>query len=305
MFLAMLAWLLRQSHRRGVVPPKVHRIAQDNVTRRQGVPVRVPRFEFDDFPGADRQLGLTPKSAGHTYGRGSRRAEAELRAAGALPTVAPSTSTGDAVLFVSGAGAELATCLAEAIAAAHDLGRETWILGCDPGSAAALAADQVIVDAPTLANVLVLCASGAVSGVVLQFAGDLACALARGLAGTGVPVLGTSAEAMARCLELARPARADDASFAKIGIDVVADGTDAVLGGVLAYVEPVGVHSADSAAILPPQDLADAVLRDAEAQAKKLALALGIRGAMSVQFAVRGQEVHVLEVTGKDEPAIM
>ena len=243
---------------------------------------RTPWFEFDKFPGADRRLGRVPKSAGHVY---SRRAT-------------PARRTEDAVLFVGSPDAGMAACLAEAIAAAHDMGRQTWIMGCDPGSAAALAADALIVDTACVDSVLALLASKAVSGVVLQFAGDAAGALAKDLAAAGVPILGTSASAMVRCVELARSAQADDASFAKIDVDVVADGTDAFVGGVIAYVEHVGVHSADSAAILPPQDLPDATLRAAEAKAKELALALGIRGAMCVQFAVRGDEVHVVEVTG-------
>ena len=261
--------------------------------------VRVPRFELDKYPGANRTLGWTAKNAGHAYGRGRSRAEAEQRAAGSLRTEAAPPSAGGAVLFVGGPGTELAACLAEAIVAARALGKETWLLACDPGSAAALAADQIIVEPATLENVSFLCAGKAVSGVVLQFAGESALALARGLASAGVPILGTSAEAMERAALLARPVQDEAASFDKIDVDVVADGTEAVLGGVLAYVEHVGVHSGDSAALLPPQDLPEAALRSAEAEAKKLALTLGIRGAMSVQFAVRGERVHVIEVTAR------
>jgi len=266
---------------------------------RDDVLVRVPRFELDRYPGANRQLGWTARNAGHTYGRGKSRIEAEQRAAGSLRTGSVPASAGGAVLFVGGPGADLATCLAEAIATARALGKETWLLGCDPGSAAALAADHVFVEPATLENVSFLCASKAVAGVVLQFAGESALALATSLASAGLPLLGTSAEAMQRAALLASPVRDEAASFDKIDVDVVADGTEAVLGGVIAYVERVGVHSGDSAAILPPQELPESALRAAEAEAKKLALTLGIRGAMSVQFAVRGEQVQTIEVTAR------
>lgn len=265
---------------------------------REDVLVRSPRFELDAFPGADRRLGRTPKSAGHTFGRGSSRTEAEQRAAGLLPAAPPPSGAGGAVLLVAGPGAVLATCLAEAVACARSLGHETWIVGCDPGSAAAVAAHQVIVAAPTEASILALWASQRVSGVMLQFAGDGSAALAKGLEAAGVRLLGTPAAAMVHAFELGTP-QSQAASFEKIDIDLVADGTQVFVGGVLAYVEHVGVHPGDSAAIVPPQDLPEATLHAAEAKAKELALELGVRGAASVQFAVRGEEIRVLEVSAR------
>ncbi len=82
----------------------------------------------------------------------------------------------------------------------------------------------------------------------------------------------------------------------ELDLDLVADGRQAVVGGVLQHIEEAGIHSGDSAAILPPQNVPDPLLDEMREIARRLALRLGVVGLMNVQFAVHEGRVYVLEV---------
>jgi carbamoyl-phosphate synthase large subunit len=82
----------------------------------------------------------------------------------------------------------------------------------------------------------------------------------------------------------------------EVDVDCVADGERAVIGGVLQHVEEAGVHSGDSTMVLPPHTLPRGVLAEIRDATGRLALELGVKGLMNVQFAVRGGEVYVIEV---------
>jgi carbamoyl-phosphate synthase large subunit len=82
----------------------------------------------------------------------------------------------------------------------------------------------------------------------------------------------------------------------EVDVDCVADGRRAIIGGVMQHVEAAGVHSGDSTSILPPHSLDADVVAEIEAEARALALELGVVGLMNVQFAVKDRQVYVLEV---------
>ena len=83
----------------------------------------------------------------------------------------------------------------------------------------------------------------------------------------------------------------------ELDVDVVADRDGAVVvAGIMEHVEPAGIHSGDSACALPPYSLGADVVAEVARQARLLARELGVIGLMNVQFAVRGDKVHVLEV---------
>ena len=84
----------------------------------------------------------------------------------------------------------------------------------------------------------------------------------------------------------------------EIDVDVVADGIDQVIGGVMEHIEEAGVHSGDSACSLPPFSLPPETIEAVKAQARALAKELGVRGLMNVQFAVPrdGRGIFILEV---------
>ncbi len=82
----------------------------------------------------------------------------------------------------------------------------------------------------------------------------------------------------------------------EVDVDGLCDGRDFVIGGVMEHIERAGVHSGDSACVIPPHSLSPAVVRDIERQTRALALALNVRGLINIQYAVKGKEVYILEV---------
>ncbi len=82
----------------------------------------------------------------------------------------------------------------------------------------------------------------------------------------------------------------------EVDVDAISDGTDVVVTGVMQHIEEAGVHSGDSACAIPPHSLSDAVVAEIERQTTALAQALKVRGLMNVQFAVKGDDVYLIEV---------
>ena len=84
----------------------------------------------------------------------------------------------------------------------------------------------------------------------------------------------------------------------EVDVDVVCDGIDVVIGGVMEHIEEAGIHSGDSACCLPPYSLSPQVVDTIKAQARALAIELGVKGLMNVQFAVPrdGRGIFILEV---------
>ncbi len=79
-------------------------------------------------------------------------------------------------------------------------------------------------------------------------------------------------------------------------VDVLCDGEQVVIAGVMQHIEEAGVHSGDSACTLPPYSLPADIIAEMERQGEALALSLGVRGLMNVQFAVKDGEVYLIEV---------
>ena len=73
----------------------------------------------------------------------------------------------------------------------------------------------------------------------------------------------------------------------EVDVDAVCDGVETRIAGIMQHIEEAGVHSGDSACVLPPHTLPRAVQEEMAAQTHRLAMALGVRGLMNVQFAVR------------------
>jgi carbamoyl-phosphate synthase large subunit len=82
----------------------------------------------------------------------------------------------------------------------------------------------------------------------------------------------------------------------EVDVDCLCDGTDTFIAGVMEHIEEAGIHSGDSACSLPPYSLTDATVAELGEQARKLALALEVKGLMNVQFAIKDDEIYILEV---------
>ena len=84
-------------------------------------------------------------------------------------------------------------------------------------------------------------------------------------------------------------------SAIEVDVDAVFDGDDIYIGGIMEHVEEAGVHSGDSACVVPPPTLSDHVIEQILSDTLKLAKALGVCGLLNIQFAIRGDDVWVLE----------
>ena len=86
----------------------------------------------------------------------------------------------------------------------------------------------------------------------------------------------------------------DDAT--ELDVDAICDGHLVVIGGIMEHIEEAGVHSGDSACSLPPVSISAPVLAEIERQTKLLAMELEVCGVINIQFAVKDEEVYILEV---------
>jgi carbamoyl-phosphate synthase large subunit len=98
-------------------------------------------------------------------------------------------------------------------------------------------------------------------------------------AGAGLPIL------LDRFLEEAK----------EVDVDAVCDGKDVFIGGIMEHIEEAGIHSGDSACVLPPFSLPPQVLADLEKYTRRLALELKVKGLLNIQYAVKDDTVYVLE----------
>jgi carbamoyl-phosphate synthase large subunit len=81
----------------------------------------------------------------------------------------------------------------------------------------------------------------------------------------------------------------------EVDVDVVFDGNEMLLGGIMEHVEQAGVHSGDSACVVPAPTLSSHVRARIEDYAERLARGLEVRGLLNIQYATRGEELYVLE----------
>ncbi len=274
-----------------------------------------------------------------------------------------------------GQGIEFDYCCVHAAFGLAEAGFETIMINCNPETVSTDpdTSDRLYFEPLTAEDVLEICrveaSRGELVGVIVQLGGQTPLKLSHALEKAGIPILGTSPDAidlaedrerfqqLLHRLDLKQPANAicrdagdaiekaealgfplvirpsyvlggramrivrsaeevqsfmTDAARAsdlgpilidrylqdavEVDVDVLADGRTVVVAGVMEHVEEAGVHSGDSACSLPPYSLPPETVREIERQAEALARALGVRGLMNVQMAVKDGEVFILEV---------
>jgi carbamoyl-phosphate synthase large subunit len=274
-----------------------------------------------------------------------------------------------------GQGIEFDYCCCHACFALEEAGYETIMINCNPETVSTDydTSDRLYFEPLTAEDVLEILhveqQNGTLVGVIVQFGGQTPLKLAQALSDAGIPILGTSPDAIdlaedrerfaalvnklglkqpengiARSREeavavaarigypvLTRPSyvlggRAmeivdDQAQLEnyietavqvsgdspvlidrylrdaiEVDVDALCDGTDVVVAGVLQHIEEAGVHSGDSACSIPPYSLSAEIVAEIERQTDALARALEVRGLMNIQFAVKGDEVYLIEV---------
>ena len=270
-----------------------------------------------------------------------------------------------------GQGIEFDYCCVRAAMTFRELGYRTVMVNSNPETVSTDfdISDALYFEPLTLEDVLEIVEVEQPIGVVVQLGGQTPLRLARGLEQAGVPILGTSPEAIDRAEDrgrfeaitrdlgvtqppngvahsveeavavaarvgypvLVRPSyvlggRAmeivyDDASLrsyfvraARVApehpvlidsfledafeadVDAIADGTRCVIGGVMQHIEDAGIHSGDSACVLPPYLIADQQVEEMRHYTRAFAERLGVVGLLNVQFAIKNGVVYVLEV---------
>lgn len=81
----------------------------------------------------------------------------------------------------------------------------------------------------------------------------------------------------------------------ELDVDAICDGKDVLIGGIMEHIEEAGIHSGDSACVIPSFSLKKDILDDIKRQTAKLALALKVKGLINVQFAVQNDQIYVIE----------
>ena len=269
-----------------------------------------------------------------------------------------------------GQGIEFDYCCVHAAFALRDAGYETMMLNCNPETVSTDydTSDRLYFEPLTFEDVMNVVERERPVGVVVQLGGQTPLKLAQALAHAGVPILGTSPDAIDRAEDrerfgdvladlalphppngiarsiaearaiaesigypvLVRPSyvlggrameivyeesslegymtSAADVSPAhpvlvdrflegaiEVDCDAVFDGEELYVGGVLEHIEEAGIHSGDSACVLPPFTLGEDQVAEVIAYTDAIARALGVRGLINIQFAVKDESVFVLE----------
>src|SRR5690606_1733804 len=81
----------------------------------------------------------------------------------------------------------------------------------------------------------------------------------------------------------------------EIDVDCISDGETSVVGAIMQHIEQAGIHSGDSACVIPAFSLSEKIKAEIDRAAKDLARELEVRGLMNIQFAVKDEELYVIE----------
>ncbi len=266
-----------------------------------------------------------------------------------------------------GQGIEFDYCCVHAAMTVRESGRDAVIVNCNPETVSTDydTSDRLYFEPLTLEDVLGVLDVEQPEGVIVQFGGQTPLKLAAGLVEAGVPLLGTSVdaidlaedrgrfgqlldrlgyqappyatansveEALAKAQEvgfplLVRPSyvlggrameivyssegladylrrEAGDATIfldrflenaVEVDVDALCDGHEVWIGGIMQHVEEAGVHSGDSACVLPPHSLGEEMLEQIRAATRDIALGIGVVGLMNAQFAIHEGRLYVIE----------
>lgn len=82
----------------------------------------------------------------------------------------------------------------------------------------------------------------------------------------------------------------------ELDVDAICDGDEVYIGSIMQHIEEAGIHSGDSACVLPTISISDELIKTVEQQTKTIALGLGVRGLLNIQYAIHKNQVYLIEV---------
>ena len=82
----------------------------------------------------------------------------------------------------------------------------------------------------------------------------------------------------------------------EVDVDAISDGKDTFVAGIMEHIENAGIHSGDSACVLPPTTISETIIEQIKEDTCRIAKALGVIGLLNIQFAIRGPKIYILEV---------
>ena len=82
----------------------------------------------------------------------------------------------------------------------------------------------------------------------------------------------------------------------EVDVDAICDGDDIYIGAIMEHVEEAGIHSGDSACIIPPITISSQLMEEIKETTKSLAFELNVIGLLNIQYAIKGTELYVIEV---------
>src|SRR5207253_233028 len=184
-----------------------------------------------------------------------------------------------------GQGVEFDYCCVRAGLAFRELGFKTIMINSNPETVSTDfdISDKLYFEPLTLEDVLEIVRLEQPKGVVVQLGGQTPLKLAKGLEAAGIPILGTTPDA----IDIAEDRRR---------VEALADGRRCVIGGVMQHIEEAGIHSGDSACVLPPYLIDEPAVEEMRRHTRSFAQALGVVGLINAQYAVKDGVVYVLEV---------
>ena len=84
-------------------------------------------------------------------------------------------------------------------------------------------------------------------------------------------------------------------SAVEVDVDAISDGKKVYIAGIMEHIEEAGIHSGDSACVIPPYTLKKEIIKEIEKQTTKLAIALKVKGLINIQFAVQNNTIYIIE----------
>ncbi|NBW36075.1 MAG: carbamoyl-phosphate synthase large subunit [Cytophagia bacterium] len=202
-----------------------------------------------------------------------------------------------------GQGIEFDYSCVHGVLAAKESGYETIMINCNPETVSTDfdIADKLYFEPVFWEHLYDIIQHEKPEGVIVQLGGQTALKLAEKLHKYGIKIIGTSfdsldlAEDRGRFSQLLKEQNIPYDGAIEAEADAICDGENVYIIGIMQHIEPAGIHSGDSYAVLPPYNLGDFIIKQIETYTTRIAQALKVKGLINIQFAIQKDKVYIIE----------